>query len=387
MTVVLLILGLLLFVGLVVLHEFGHFIMARRYGVEVEEFGIGFPPRAKVLAKKDGTIFTLNWLPLGGFVKLKGEHDADTTPGSFGAASLKDKVVIMLAGVAMNLATAFVLFTILALFGMPQLIENQFYVPRDSKIVRQEMLVGYIEDGSPAQKAGLKVEDRLLGYADPKSPLNLPDADGQVLVKPFEQVDELQKVTPQFAGRDIDLKIRTKEGREAFLKIKLRTKDEVEASKKTSIPKAYLGVSPTQYVTRSSTWSAPIVAVGVIKQFTVLTFEGIGSALANLFRGNTGAASAQVAGPIGIFTILQTGSLLGYEFVLMIVAIISLTLAIMNALPIPALDGGRLFVTLVYRLFKRPLKKTTEELVNGTGFAILMLLLVLITIVDIKRNF
>src|SRR5680860_1191041 len=104
-----------MFVGLVVVHEFGHFIAARRNGIEVEEFGIGFPPRAMVLTKKKGTTFTLNWLPLGGFVKLKGEHDADTQKGSFGAASLLAKVKVMVAGVGMNLATAFVLFTILAM--------------------------------------------------------------------------------------------------------------------------------------------------------------------------------------------------------------------------------------------------------------------------------
>src|SRR3989344_5871180 len=105
MTIILLILGLLLFVGLVVVHEFGHFIMARRGGVEVEEFGIGFPPRAKILGRKNGTTFTLNWLPLGGFVKLKGENDADTAPGSLGAAKLNTKIKIMLAGVGMNLLT------------------------------------------------------------------------------------------------------------------------------------------------------------------------------------------------------------------------------------------------------------------------------------------
>src|SRR6266568_5072552 len=124
MTVLLLILGLVLFVGLVVVHEFGHFIMARRNGVEVEEFGIGFPPRAKVLGKRNGTIYTLNWLPLGGFVKLKGEHDSDTEPGTFGAASVLAKTKIMLAGVVMNLVTALVLLTMLAIAGLPVLINK-----------------------------------------------------------------------------------------------------------------------------------------------------------------------------------------------------------------------------------------------------------------------
>lgn len=378
-----------MFVGLVVVHEFGHFIAAKRSGVEVEEFGIGFPPRAKILSKKDGTVFTLNWLPLGGFVKLKGEHDSDTTPGSFGATSLKNKIIIMLAGVVMNLATAFALFTLLALVGIPKLIDNQFTVQNDTRVARQDILVGYIEKDSPAEKAGLKIEDKLLGYDDPQNtnPLRELTADGTPDVIAFKSAGDLQKITPNFAGKPMSLKFRTKSGEVKVVNITLRTKDEVDKSSQTDSPKGYLGIAPTEYSLQRSTWSAPVVAAGIIRQFTVLTLDGIGSALSSLFRGDTTAASAQVSGPVGIFALLKSGSVLGYEFVLMIVAVISLTLAIMNVLPIPALDGGRLFVTLLFRMIKRPLKKTTEERIHGTGFAVLMLLFVLITIVDIKRNF
>src|ERR1700709_1917609 len=133
---VLFIIGALLFVSLVILHEWGHAMAARRNGVVVEEFGLGFPPRARSLGKWKGIEFTLNWLPLGGFVRLKGEHDADKSKGSFGAASLKAKTVIMLAGVAMNLVVAYLLFIVVALVGMPNIIPNQFTVPSDTKIVR-----------------------------------------------------------------------------------------------------------------------------------------------------------------------------------------------------------------------------------------------------------
>lgn len=109
--------------------------------------------------------------------------------------------------------------------------------------------------------------------------------------------------------------------------------------------------------------------------------------MSNLFRGDTGKASEQVAGPVGIFVLLKDGSLLGYQFILMIIAIISLTLAIMNVLPIPALDGGRLFVTLLFRAVRKPLRPKVEEIIHGTGFALLMLLFILITVVDVKRFF
>ena len=142
MSVVLMIIGLVLFVALVVLHEYGHFIAARKSDIDVEEFGIGFPPRALKLGKRNGTLYTLNWLPLGGFVRLKGEHDADKSPGTFGAAPLKSKVLVMLAGVGMNLLTAFVLLTLLALVGLPKLLDDQFTVASDTKVTRQQVLVG-----------------------------------------------------------------------------------------------------------------------------------------------------------------------------------------------------------------------------------------------------
>lgn len=375
MSVVLLIIGLILFVGLVVIHEFGHFIMARRNGIDVEEFGIGFPPRAKVLATKKGTVYSLNWLPLGGFVKLKGEHDSDTQKGSFGSASVWAKTKVMLAGVSLNLVTAFVLFTFLALVGMPQVLDHQFTVASDTKVSRQEVLVGLVEQGSPAAKAGLAQRDHLLS-------IGLP---GQSPIKITSQ-EQLPKLTDRFAGKQVELTY-SRAGQTTTKQLTLRSNAEVAASLKTDNPKGHMGISPTQYTLKRSTWSAPIVAVGLIKQITVATFQGLGSAVGNLFRGQAGKASAQVSGPVGIFVILQSGSLLGYQFMLLIIAVISLTLAIMNVLPIPALDGGRLYLLLFTRAIRRPLSPKAEEIINGLGMALLMLLFVLITIVDVKRNF
>jgi regulator of sigma E protease len=374
MSIVLLIVGLLLFVGLVVVHEFGHFLVARRNGVEVEEFGIGFPPRAWKRKTKAGFIFSLNWLPIGGFVKLKGEHDADTQPGTFGAATTWIKTKIMLAGVAMNLLAAFVLLTILAWVGMPQLIDNQFTVKSDTHIARNEVLIGFVEQGSPAQKAGLHQRDHLVKVGAPGHLQNVAAA------------DQLPAMTQQYAGKKVAVEY-TRSGQTHTTTIQLRSTADVNASKKTKEPKGYLGIAPTEYTLTRSTWSAPIVAAGLIKQFTIVTFQGLGTAVGALFHGDTAKASAQVSGPVGIVVLLRDGSLLGYQFVLMIIAIISLTLALMNVLPIPALDGGRLFLLLVSRLLRKPLTEAMEERIVGTGFAVLMLLVVLITIVDVKRFF
>ncbi len=375
MSIFLLVVGLILFVGLVVVHEFGHLLAARRGGVEVEEFGIGFPPRAWSKKLKSGMLFTLNWLPLGGFVKLKGEHDSATAKGSFGAASLTTKIQVMLAGVVMNLLTAFALLTVLALVGMPKIIENQFTVKSDTKVVNSQVLAGYIEPGSPADKAKLELRDRLVSISDGSKTVQI------------DSIPALQNGTEQFSGKKIELNI-TRDGKEQSISTVLRSREEVNASKKTDQPKGYLGVVLNELTVQRSTWSSPIVAVGLIKQLTVETFKGLGNALWNAIRGQGKAASQQVSGPVGIFVLLKDGSGLGYQYMLMIIAIISLTLAIMNVLPIPALDGGRLFVTLLYRkVLRKPLSQDKEEQIHGTGFALLMLLFVVITIVDVRRFF
>lgn len=379
MGIIYFVIGILLFIGLVIFHEFGHYIFAKRNKIEVEEFGLGFPPKAKTLGIRKGTEFTLNWLPLGGFVKLKGEHDADTTKGSFGAASTWAKVQVMVAGVIMNLVAAFALFTLVALLGMPKLLNNQYTVSSDTKIIREvenkgQVNVGAVTDGSPAQNAGIKVDDEIVSIA------------GVAIDKP----EELSNLTEQNKGKVVNVVIKS-DGKEISKTFELRSES------------PYMGVAPYSneegFEVRRSTWSAPIVAAGVMKDYAVATLKGLGSAikglgsiLAGTVTGNSDAresgqsqASSQVAGPVGIFSVLYQIAFEGFSLVLFIVAIISLTLAIMNILPIPALDGGRLFVTLLFRVIKKPLTQNIEEKIHGTGFAVLMLLFLIITVVDLRR--
>lgn len=381
MAILYFILGILLFIGLIIFHEWGHYIAARKNDIEVEEFGLGFPPRAKTLKIRHGTKFTLNWLPLGGFVKLKGEHDADTEPGTFGAATTVAKIKVMLAGVLMNLLAAFVLFTAVAAIGMPKLINDQFTVASDTKIIKEVDNKGVIKvdrvvEASPADKAGLKEGDQITWVSDVA----------------IDSPEKLSDTTRQFAGQTVGV-IFVRDGQTITKNIAL------------NIASPFLGVAPysaeTGFQIRRSTWSAPIVAGGVMKDYTVATFRGIGSALkglgsitAGFLTGNREAreagqdnASKEVSGPVGIFSVMYEISHQGIGLVLFVTAIISLTLAIMNVLPIPALDGGRLFVTLLYRALKKPLTQKTEEKIHGTGFALLMLLFVVITVVDIKRFF
>lgn len=387
MQILLFALGFLFFIGLILIHEWGHFIVARRNGVDVEEFGLGLPPRAYSRKLKSGMILSLNWLPLGGFVKLKGEHDSDERRGSFGAASLWAKCKIMLAGVAMNALAGTVLLTILALIGLPKLIDNQFSVARDSKIVHSQVLVGYIEPGSPAQKAGLSGRDVIKAIS----------TNGQTKI--VVGVEDLHEATANFAGQTVQLTL-NHSGKQQVKTVTLRSRAEVESSLKTANPKGYLGIEPTQLQAYRATWSAPIVALGFTKQLVVLTIQGLGhvlgglgSAIAGTLTANKEArvngqteATAQVGGPVAIGALLWNGGSLGFNFMLMIIAVVSLTLAFMNILPLPVLDGGRLVMTVISRgILKRPLSKKIEERLVGASMALLLVLFALITVVDVKR--
>ena len=398
---ILFIIGIVLFIGLVVVHELGHFWVARRNGVEVEEFGIFFPPRLWKKRMKAGWDFTINLLPLGGFVKLKGENDSDKRPGSFGVASDSAKAKIMLAGVAVNLVTALLLFTFLAAVGIPKLIDNQFTISSDTKIVHREVRVGYVEPNSPAAKAGIDGQDQVTGLGLPVGTI----AGCSVAPCAVEVVNnqaDVKRITKRLLANNSVISVELlRNGTQKVVQVTPNSPAAVTASEKAGKPIGYLGVAPVEYTLQRSTWSAPLVAAGLTAQLTGLTFQGLGHALAGLggiiagaITGNTDArqtaqteASSQVSGPIGIFVILKSGSTLGFQYMLLIIAVISLTLAIMNVLPIPALDGGRLFVMAIARVFKKSLTPKMEEGIYATGFMLLISLIVLITVVDVKRFF
>lgn len=393
MQLVLFLLALVLFIGLILVHEWGHFIVARRNGVDVEEFGLGFPPRAIKKKLKSGMVLSLNWLPLGGFVKLKGESDSDGRKHSFGAASLGVKTRILLAGVGMNLLVGVVILTALAWIGMPKIItqasvgQDQFTVASDTKVIRQEVRIGGIVRGSPADNAGLRGTDLLKSIS------------GNGQTRQVHTILQIHDATTAFAGQKVTLTYQ-RNGKIISQQIQLLNKEVVQASLNTDNPKGYLGIEPTYIQIQRSTWSAPVVAAGFTKQLVELTFKGLGQALGGLgsaiaggVTGNHQArengqtqATAQVGGPVAIGSALWGSGSLGLNFILWLIAVISLTLALINALPIPALDGGRLFLIWIARgIFRRPLSKLVEQRLVGASMMLLLSLMVLITVVDVKR--
>ena len=374
------IVGLLLLTFLVVIHELGHAIVARRNGVVVEEFGIGFPPGIWSKKLKNKIKLSINWLPLGGFVKLQGESDDASKKGDYGAASLWAKTKILLAGVTINWLAAILIFTGLALVGFPKVLPDQFHVASDTITKTEPLKVIFVEKGSPADKAGLKKDDTLVSIDNQK----------------LSAADELMGATKKHKGKTVSL-VYKRQGEVIKTNAVLR-----------QVPgknQGILGVSSASKSSYRSTWSAPIVGVGTTVQFTALTFKGLGDLVSNLGKGlaaqlsvdktdrekgseKISEAGASVAGPIGILgVIFPAAQEAGPVSLLLLVGLISLTLAVMNTLPIPALDGGRLFVTLLFRVFKKPLTKEKEEKIHGTGFSFLLVLIVIITIADVFKFF
>lgn len=380
------VIGLVILVTLVVLHELGHGIMARRNGVVVEEFGIGFPPlawsrklknRATKLIAKDEIIFSLNWLPLGGFVRLKGEYDSANKKGDYGAATFWQKTKILLAGVVINWLTAAVLFSILAVTGLPKIIPDQYSVPGDTRVTTDPVAIGVVGKDSPAAKAGLQKGDVILKFAG-------------------------QNVT---SSDIVSTKAKENKGRSvAIVYSRGGTERTVTATMRNEAAGGYLGVSfKSQFSMIHATWSAPIVGVATTAQLTGLTLEGLGklvtglgSGIASQFSGDEAVKKAgnqeletagqSVSGPVGIFGVLfPAASAAGPTALILLTAIISLSLAVMNVLPIPALDGGRWFVMAIFRLLKKPLTKAREEKIQAAGFLTLMALIVLVTIVDVGK--
>ena len=425
--------GLLVLMFLVTAHEFGHFIAARRNGVNVLEFGIGFPPRIKAWIKdlhtgkwqklpktewsKDkatkvvysdgeknnfaqkGMIFSLNLLPIGGFCQMDGESAADTRVGTFGKASFWSKTKILFAGVAMNWLVAIVIFTVLAWTGMPEFIDGQFTVGVDTRTSSEPIEITSVAEGSPAEKAGLQTGDYIVAI------------NGAKVTYPSEVTD----INKENAGEKVTYTIQRRAGAECCpgecpdcdCEDGCREEPQelpMEVTLNPADAEYLLGVTMSASQALSySTWSAPIVGVGLTAQLTGETFRGVGVMLWNLITGVGSQFSADeavrengqeaissvgesVSGPVGIIGVLFPAfTAAGPSNLAFLAALISISLACMNVLPIPALDGGRWLLIAIYKLRKKKLTKETEEKIVSRAFMVLLALIFIVTILDIIR--
>ena len=356
--IVLVIIGvLIIFTILVVAHEFGHFTAARREGVTVEEFGVGFPPR--VFSRRKGkTLYSINLFPIGGFVRLKGEDGSEKGKGSFASLTFWPKTRIIMAGVIVNLLIAYLIFTFLLIIGIPPLGQDlpSFGPVKPSQSGESSLTVfGVTKDGS-ASKGGIAQGDNIISIDN----------------KPLEDNAQLRAYTIENKGKEVTIVI-SRNGQESNKTVMLGSDE------KTGV----LGVSAEKIqLTSYAWWAAPFAALVLMVQFVLATLAAFGNLIIGLFARRE--VSQQVSGPIGIVSVFSQIVNFGPRFVLLFVASISLSLAVINALPLPALDGGRQFVLIVQKL---GLKVTPERenLYHLVGFVALISLMIIISISDIAR--
>jgi regulator of sigma E protease len=360
---------IVLFASLVILHEWGHFIAARRGGVDVEEFGFGFPP--KIWGKKvKGTEYSINLLPLGGFVRLKGEDNDDKRPGSFAVAKYAVKAKILLAGVGMNLLTAIVFLYVLCLVGLPAL--GSGFMPTFLKSTyaqpKQEILA-QVEAGSPAAKGGLKRGDYVLSSGSVK----------------FTNDAQLRDFTKDHAGQKVPFVVKSPSGVHDVT-VQLRAPGSNDG---------YLGVVSQQvYRVKYDPLSAIVAAIYVTGSLFVATIVGVVQLIINiptliisLFSSSVPQAAQSASGPVGIFLILTNISVLGMSYIFLFMANIAVALAAFNVLPLPALDGGRLAIISLQRFWKVKISSDLEARIHGIGFMALIGLMLVISVYDLRKNF
>ncbi len=346
------VLGILVFV-----HEFGHFITAKKMGMKVEEFGFGFPPRIWGKKGKDGVFYSVNWIPLGGFVKIKGEDGENRKdPDSFASQKAWRRAIVLVAGVVMNFLLCAVLFTFGFAIGLPQAVDQ---TALEQGLVKDyKVQVVSVLDDKPAKEAGIKVGDVLLAV------------DGQEV----KGVNKLLADTSSKIGQTVDYKIQ-RDGQ--ILDKDIQVVDIGDGKAGIGIGLVETGI--VAYPIHQAIWQG-FKLTGLLTKEIVFAF---GNILKNLIIGKP--LGVQVSGPVGIAVLTGQVARLGFIYVLQFTALLSLNLAIINFIPFPALDGGRLLFLAIEKIRRKPVSQKIESIVHTIGFAVLMILVIIITFQDVIR--
>lgn len=350
--VFILILGVLIFA-----HEFGHFIYAKRLGIKVLEFGFGFPP--KIFGKKyKGTIYSINAIPLGGFVKIYGEEgEGVEKKDSFASRSVWQRFQILAAGVFFNILLAILILSIYFWLGGPTIVSPPTDYTNSSKVTF-DTIVWQTDQDSPAQKAGLEQGDVFVAINGQK-------------VSDFSVVSDIVKKNP---NQTINLEVtRQKENKNFTILI---------ADKNGQ---GFLGVQAIENYTRAfyPWWKVPYIAVVETAKIIWIIITFLFMYLKNLFI--KAEVPKDLAGPVGIFILTREAVKLGFAEILRFTALLSINLAIINILPLPALDGGRILFLIIEKLRGKKVTPKIENLVHTIGFAALIVLILLITYQDVLK--
>ncbi len=364
---------------LVLIHEFGHFIMAKKFGIKVLEFGFGIPPR--IFGKKFGeTIYSMNWLPFGGFVRLLGEDEPAPLTESDGGEKSRyfsnrpvwQRVVVVLAGVFMNLILAWIIFWIVIVgqnfkVQLPLLLDYNFIGAQES--IENMIVVSAVAEDSPAQESGIKSGDRVLA-ADDKFIKNSNDLVSLARSKAGGKIKLTLSDLAQTSYKTIEVAPRENppDG-QGPLGIALGSFEVVNLKYETILQKIF---------------SAPTYSINLAGYNIKILSKLISTAV---LKNDLTPISQSVAGPIGITNIVREvleikNPLIPY---LNFLAVLSLNLTIVNVLPFPGLDGGRLLFLVIEGITRKRLHSTIEKYVHTVGLAILLTLIVLITVSDLRK--
>ncbi len=369
---------------LVYIHEAGHFLTARRNGVVCHEFGFGFPPRAVGIVKDDetgvyrwvvgnesyhgqNTLFSFNWIPLGGFVRIKGENGTEGDPDSFAVQSIWVRFKILFAGVFMNFILAWVLIAGVMILGSPVPLDE---VGGSASKINQEwivdaprVMINSVNPESPASEMGLSPGDVVTKVCDAESCLTIA------------KEEDLKNATVGFKGRDVEVVVRRGESVETLTGTLRAEVSETQGA---------LGVSMADMVTAQYPWHIAIVE-GLLRTLSLMVaiLVAFGGLLKSLF--GAGSVGADVSGPVGIAVMTQQMRDLGLVFIMQFTAILSINLAIINALPIPALDGGRILFLLIEKIKGSPVSPRIEGIIHTVSFTLLLVFMLYITVNDVLR--
>lgn len=352
-------------VVLIVVHELGHFFAAKLFKMRVDEFGIGYPPRAWGI-KKGETDYTLNWLPFGGFVKIFGEDGVDGVPEprSFMAKPKWQQATVLVAGIGMNLVLAYLLLTITLGVGMPRaLTDEEARIAPDASLAISNIL-----PGSPAEEAGLERGDMVLQITN-----------GEEVIKTHE-ADVFTSYIAQAQGKELTLLVK-RAGKE--ISVVVTPEAGVISSDQG---RAALGVGIAPFGTMSVPWyQAPIEGAVLTWGVTQEVAVGLVNFFGSIFTFS--ADLSQVSGPVGIAGAVGDAGASGIVPLLTLMAIISINLALINLLPFPALDGGRLLFVIIEAITRKRIPALLAGVLNVGGFAFLILLMLVVTASDLFKLF
>lgn len=367
-------------IGLVILHELGHFILAKKFGVKVEEFGIGYPPR--IFGKKIGeTIYSLNLLPFGAFVKIYGQEERIKHPQSFTEKPAWQRALIILGGVISFWIIAAILLSIVMGLGVPTIVEDE----ENHNLIDPKVQIVAVVPGSPAEEAGLRVGDSIKefsifpeGPAQVSSKFGRADGAGNFQFS-INKISQLQELTERYKGKEITLTIQR--GKEIF---------DISIIPRVSPPEneGAMGVALVRTALKSYPWyQAPLKGISATGSLTLAVIDGWRMTLMSLLQGEGVPSGVEVRGIVGIFELFVQAGGLGISYFLQFIAIISVSLALINILPIPVLDGGWLLLLAIEKVRGEAINKKTERAINSVFFALLIGLMIWVTIKDLIRIF